>query len=592
MPTPSRYRRKSSPSRAYPRPAPPPQRTLLYTIVGAFVFVTILFLASPSVPIVQDLRLFHHTPTHKPPAQSNSTSGDAKWYSDWKWLYPFSATVTKEEDRSVLPPLATRPPIYTFYDADAEKEEKTKDAENKLLLLWRRAWWAQGFKPVILGRSEAMNNPLYEGFQVLKLQPQVEAELVRWLAWGQMGTGILANWLVLPMGPYDDPLLSYLRRGEYARLSRYEGIGGGLYSGEKTAINSAISEALKATNIREAKAFLTVLNADTISEDTKPQAIAFYDANTNAEHYKFITTELADNRASGLHALAQLINSHLHITFLNSFNDGFAVLTPFSDNSHILTQMAWSLADALRACPTSPIPSSCPPNRSDCKPCSPTTLSAVRSPEVYTNSSKVYTIGTIPHPFTLASLLANSKEITTRHIRRETDRDPWLFAITHDALGEKVSGYSRIITFKEIVAGEWGRARGLWMTEDLPPAHKDLEHHFGFEIAPFNITGRDADALALPKKEKKAMDKILQVQKDLVENAKDILKERRSKDEKTGVREMVEAWNLADTEAWRFVRAFGARERVERNKWEQEERAFAGAEEGHGEGWGKWFDRR
>ena len=572
MTPPSRYRRKSSLSRAYPRPAPPPQRTLLYTLIGAFVFAAILFFASPSVPIVQDLRLFHHTPTHKPPAQSNSTSGDAKWYSDWKWLYPFSATVTNEEDRSVLPPLATRPPIYTFYDADAEKEEKTKTAENKLLLLWRRAWWARGFRPVILGRPEAMNNPLYEGFQVLKLQPQAEADLVRWLAWGQMGTGILANWLVLPMGPYDDPLLSYLRRGEYAKLSGYEGFGGGLYSGEKTAINTAISQALKATDLQEATARFSLLNPDSITMEAKPQAIAFYDANTNAEHYNTITTEIAKDKASGLKSLAQLITSHLHLTFLDNFTDGFTVLTPFSDNSHVLAETASSIADALRACPKSPVPSSCPPNRPDCKPCSSISPPTVRSPEVLTNSSTVYTIGTVPHPFTLASLLANSKEISTRHIRRETDRDRWLLAINRKAPSDKVSGFSLIVSFKETVAGEWGRARGLWLTEDSPPAHKDLEYHFGFELAPFNVTSRNTDTLLLPKKEKKAMDRTLQLQKDLLSNAKVVLKERRGKDEKTGVREMVEAWNLADTEAWRFVRAFGARERVERNKWEQEER--------------------
>lgn len=57
---------------------------------------------------------------------------------------------------------------------------------------------------------------------------------------------------------------------------------------------------------------------------------------------------------------------------------------------------------------------------------------------------------------------------------------------------------------------------------------------------------------------------------------------------------------MADTEAWRFVRAFGARDAIIRKKWELEERGFAGggrdedegAEEG-GEGqqsgWGRWI---
>lgn len=437
-----------------------------------------------------------------------------------------------------------------------------------------------------------MNNPLYESFQVRKLQPQLEAELVRWLAWGQMGTGVLANWLVLPMGPRDDPLLSYLRTGDYPKLTRYEGVGSGLYSGEKNAINAAITAALKAPDLESSKNLIGILEQKTISVDPRPHAIAFYDANANAEYYKIITAELADDKASGLRSLAQLITSHLHLTFLNSFPDGFAVLTPYSDNTHVLTEHALSLADALRACPPSPVPSSCPPNHQDCTPCSNLKPPPVRTPEHFTNSSTAYAIGTIPHPFTLASLLANNKEITTRHIRRDTDRDPWLFAITQKTLGEKVAGYSRIVSFKETVAGEWGMARGLWMTEDPPPGHQDLEYHFGFELASFNVTTPDTDTLPLSKKEKKMVDRTVQLQKELLANAKVVLKEQRGKNEKTGVREMVEAWNLADTEAWRFVRAFGARKKVERTKWEEEERAFAGVEKGREPGWGQWFDRR
>ena len=67
---------------------------------------------------------------------------------------------------------------------------------------------------------------------------------------------------------------------------------------------------------------------------------------------------------------------------------------------------------------------------------------------------------------------------------------------------------------------------------------------------------------------------------------------RRPKALKSNSREMVEAWNLADTEAWRFVRAFAAREKSERKRWEKEERKFAGGDERDGEETWRWFDRR
>ena len=492
----------------------------------------------------------------------------------------------------MLPPLSKRPPIYTFYDDLAEKDEKIKAAENKLLLLWRRAWWAQGFRPVILGRSEAMMNPLYEGIQVHKLQPQMEAEIVRWSAWGQMGTGILANWLAIPMGPHDDLLLSRLRQGEYSKLTQYEGLGTGLYSGEKNAINAAISEALKSPELEKSSSFFDVVKQDTIHVAPKPDTVAFYSAQTNAEHYKSITSTLAENKADGLRDLAQLITSHLHLTFLNTFTDGIVVLTPHSEHTHLLTEYALTLADALRSCPASPMPSSCPPNHPGCMPCSSISLPPVKKPEFYTNSSTTYTIGTIPHPLTLASLLFGKKDVTTRHIRRETERDRWLSTVTEKTLGKDRGGPSRIVNFKEIVASEWGVARGLWMTEDPPTEHKELEYHFGFEIAKFNVTGPRTDTLPLSVKEQKQVDRAYASQNMLIDNSKDTIKQKKAKDEKPGVKEMVEAWNMADTEAWRFVRAFGAREEVERKQWEEEERAFAGGEEGRPEGWGRWFDRR
>ena len=435
-------------------------------------------------------------------------------------------------------------------------------------------------------------NPLYEQIEMHKLQPQMEAEIVRWLAWGQMGTGILANWLALPMGPHNDALLSQFRRGEYSKLTRYEGLGTGLYTGEMNAINAAISEALKSPDLEKSSSFFDVLKHETIHVDPEPDVIAFYSASANVEHYKSITTKLAENKAEGLRDLAQLITSHLHLTFLNTFTDGFAVLTPHAENTHLLTGYALALADALRTCPASPAPPSCPPNDQGCTPCSSISPPPVKKPEWYINSTTTYTIGTIPHPFTLASLLAGKKEITTRHIRRETERDRWLGAVTEKVLGEHLGGPSRIVSFKEIVASDWGVARGLWMTEDPPPEHKDLEYHFGFELARFNVTSPETDNLPLSKKEKKQVDRSYALQKMLLASSKDLLKQRKAKDEKPGVKEMVEAWNMADTEAWKFVRAFGAREKVERSQWEEEERAFAGGEEGRPEGWGRWFDRR
>lgn len=620
-PRPARYRRKSSPSKAYSHRKPESQRALRYAIIAALVFIILLLYGSTKVPVVPDLHQFHHAPSHKPPAQKNSTSAEVRWYSDLKWLKPWSTSVTQEEDRSLLPPLKDRPPIYTFYDTEEKKDEKVRAAENKLLLIWRRAWWAQGFTPVVLGRSEAMNDPHYEKFQEKKLLPQLEADLVRWLAWGQMGPGILANWLLLPMGAHNGPMLSYMRKGDYSKLKRYEGLAGGLYIGEKKAINNAIAEALSSPGIKEAKSLEDSVSKGTIVVESKPSELAFYDANANAEYYKSITAALAENKAKGLYALAELINSHLHLTFLNAFPNGFAVLSPFADTTTVVPRAAHALAKALQSCPSSPMPSSCPPNNQKCSSSSLcvgeySAALPITSPSVFTNDSDTYTIGTIPHPYTLASLKGKTKEITTRHIRRDTSRDPWLNAITQKTMGKDLGGQGRIVSFKSMVASDWAFARSLWMTESPQLGHRDFEYHFGFALPPFLNATFTPFTLPSPSSSSSSTDgkkdssieatddkinhhppsqKELRNQQSLLDLALDVLasprptlsalhlpslpKDREKKKKTIGMREMVEAWNLADTEAWRFVRAFAARERVSRGKWEDAERRFAGGKE-------------
>lgn len=590
---------------AYPQEKPPRRRVVKI----AFLFVCIItlfviFSASPVPAPVQPARnaaqhAVHHAAqrispfrpaAHKPPVQRNSTSGDAKWFSDWKWLKPFSDSVTFDETRSVLPPIKTRPPIYTFYDTGAEKDKATKDAENKLLLIWRRAWWAQGFRPVILGRAEAMMNPLYERFQVRNMENTLEAEFVRWLAWGQMGTGILANWLVLPMGSCDDRLLSYLRHGDYPKLTRYEGLGSGLFSGDKASIEKTLLEALNSPRLKISKTIINAVDSTAFSVDPKPNAVAFYESTTITEHYKSISVALQDGKSAGLTSLAQLITSHLHLTFLNTFPAGLAVLTPYRVDTGILTQSATTLAASLIDCPLSSLPSTCPPNNPECTPCLSEKHLPITTPEFFLNSTTLFTIGTVPHPYTLGALRSHPKTLDIRYIRRHMKRDPWLQAITQETLGKTMGGLSRIVPFKEMVASQWGAARSLWITEETILSRRDVEWHFGFELPAYNSTSTISLMPPAPHSQTSKhspLETDLRQQQSILDKAKEKLRRPTREDI---IRPAIEAWNLADTEAWRFVRAFGAREIVERAKWEEEEKMFAGGEERE-KGWGRWFDR-
>lgn len=601
-------------------------------ILVLFVVTLTLTILSSSSSRVSKFTHFRSSSAHQPPIQPNSTSGDAKWYSDWSWLrQPFSLSVTHDETRSVLPPQRARPPIYAFYDDDdhhhghddddedvgrGARTRTEKEREMKLLMIWRRAWWAQGFRPVVLGRAEAMLNPLYELVATKKaVEKSLETELLRWLAWEQMGTGILSNWLVLPMGPYDDPLLSRLRRGEFPQLTRYDGLGTALFSGEKTSIKNALTQTLKSPLLKTSKALLDVMEPTALHvESTSADVLAFYGPQTLSEHYQKILDILADNKPAGLNALARLITSHLQLTFLNTFSTGISILNPYDESTALLAQTATHVATSLARCPSSPLPDSCPPNHPKCTPCAshhpPFPITAQSH---FINTSSLYTIGTIPHPYTLAALIARKKDLSVRHIRRDTDRDPWLFAATQLTLGKRLGGPSRIVSFKESVASEWGAAHSFWLTESSRLSQRDLEWHFGFEFAgphhnssssssSFSSSSSSSSSysssLAAPQSLRAAsggnldprVEKAARKQHDLIQAAQEVVNKGSRKGGPKGIRDVVEAWNLADTEAWRFVRAFGAREAVERKKWEAEERRFAGGKREADGLWARWFD--
>ncbi|GAB1734766.1 hypothetical protein NU195Hw_g191t1 [Hortaea werneckii] len=588
-----------------------------------------------------------HTP---PPEQANSSSGEARWYTDFKWRNPFSSTVTLDEERALLPPPRERPAVYTYVDsATRRKDDVSQRAEGELLHIWRRAWWAQGFKPVVLSRAEAMNNPHYRAVQTLELEPEMETEMMRWLAWGTMGTGILGNWLAVPMAEHEDALLTFLRRGEYPTLTRYEGLENGLFVGGKEEIQKAIKAAIDAPTIKSMKSIIDATPDGTFEIDSKHSGVAFYSASAIRSLYPAISQKLDDQDTvpEGLAMLSPLINSHLHMTWQNTFSSGIAVLKPLPEHTTSIIEPAIDIARNLSQCPETPVPSSCPPNRPRCKPCVSSHM-PITTPPIFRNVSTLFTIATVPHPYTLTSLVHNQDVMDTRFIRRETKRDPWILAATKELLGTGRSSFARLVRVKEAIASETGSHRSLWLTAENPPttnpssssssssssgetpalAEEDLDFHFGFQIPRDPMPdGKSETPVPGPERRppppkpewgdgRELSPEELHHEHWLLSEARRTLS--RSEQGKNGkgiaglgiaavrggvgrkkeevlqakqVRDVVEAWNLADTETWKFVRAFEARRRVERAAWEEEEEGFLGGADGARGRLGRWLDR-
>ncbi len=430
---------------------------------------------------------------HAPPVQANSTNGDSKWYGSLSWLSPYSSSITMDEDRAVLPPLIERPPIYTYYDAGLEKDKEIKSAHNGILLTWRRAWWAKGFRPVVLGPLEAKKSSIYQELETLNVKPELSFEISRWLAWEHMNGGILCCYLTLPMGSFDDPVLSHLRRPNNKKPVRFESLGNGLYVGSKSDITAAIQAAITSHNLKTGQYFHDLTTPDTFQVETPPASIAHYTQEVVQSKYKVVDEELQISKAKGFASLNELMNAHLHDTWQELFSNGIVVLKPIKKYMTAILEPAAHVSALLAQCSDSPMLSSCPPNNPKCKPCVASHPLKTSTFPHFKNTSNTYTIGVVPHPWTTASMESQMSDMSIRYIRRETERNTWLRTITQLNMGNGVSTLPRLVKVKEAVASPHGMGHSVWFTAErqIP---SDLEWHFGFAL-PKNVTMRDNKAI-------------------------------------------------------------------------------------------------
>lgn len=624
----------------------PPRRFQLVFIVVLIVLVTVTVNGPPSRdslptyesvaeavknPHLPDVDALPAVPNpfgpsvHKPPkpaTQPNSTVassyGKLEWLTDFKWRNPFSSSITLDENTALLPPLRERPPIYTYYNARKKQEPAVTEAENKLVLAWRRAWWAQGFRPVVLSRAEAVQHPQYQLFQRMKVDSKVEVDIMRWLAWSNMGGGILVNSLALPMAEYENPMLSFLRRQEYPKLSRVEGLNGGVFFGDQAAVDGAIKklannqllknvtanmDKIAATATKEGGAVVNLLTPSDVAKDTNANGIAYYSTDVISKSYKTVADKLTNTtQAEGLLLLGCLINSHLHLTFQELHPEGLVVVQPLPEHTISLVAPSIDVARNLTQCPSSPMPKSCPPNRPKCVPCSTKNAPKLQLFPEFVNSTKFFTVGTVPHPYTLSSLHYERDNLDASFLRNHAKRDLWISTLTRKSIGAEHSESYRLLQFKELVAST--PAHSLWLTAERT-TQADLDWIFGFEIPQQSSTTKEptspsekSELIIFPRPGHPESIKGVEVpdsiwtekERGRLQKAREAIK---SKDRfMRGIVDAVEQWNLADTEAWKFARAYSARKRVERKKWEEEEKNYAGSErKAAGKGKGRWTDR-
>jgi hypothetical protein len=521
-------------------------------------------------------------PSHQlpqpPPHQKNDKYNGSSWLADGRSLSTsFSSSITLDDERVLLPPLKVRQPIYCYYDANTNKTKDERDAESELLLTWRRAWWAQGFHPVVLSAVEAISNPIYEQVQKMTLTSELREDLMRWLAWDAMDGGILSEFTVLPIVPPQDPLLLFLSTGEYPNLTKWTDLDDAFLIGQKADVHSALQSILQINDMQERTSVTTTLSNTAVAVNNTSKPLAYY--NPKIIESKYAKVIKKDDRADTLRTLNKLINYHLLVAWQNNFPDGIEVLKPHPQHATAMLAGALKLAKSLASCPESPMLSTCPPNLPKCFPCVAAPMAVSTPPRLrFRNSPHVFTIGVVPHPWSFA-LVDNLRESINVTWIVESPRDTWLSTVTQAYLGSGVTSNRRVVRFKELVAGEVATAHFLWLpAEEKVPS--DMEWYFGFTIPEKGMddgkSRSPVPAERLPKDEEP--DKVngpvasaedVAREQTLLDRAKKVVMLNKSSTNGTKMRTSLEAWNMADTEAWRFTRAFNARRFLEREEWEK-----------------------
>ncbi|KAL7932311.1 hypothetical protein V8C35DRAFT_308006 [Trichoderma chlorosporum] len=513
------------------------------------------------------------SPSHRQGTEYNGSS----WLADERWLsIPYSSVVTLDNERALLPPLKARQPIYCYHDRAKKKTKDEKDAENQLLLTWSRAWWSQGFRPAILGAAEATSNPSYEQVRKLTASSELRDDLMRWLAWDTVNGGILSEFTVLPAVPRQDPLLLLLRRGEYANLTKWADLDDAFLVGQKPDVQLAIQSLLQKEDLLGVTSVTAALSNSVTVDETKTP-LAYYSSKIIENKYAQVIKK--GSRAETLRNLDKLINYHLLVAWQNRFPDGIEVVKPHPEHATAMLAGALKLAKSLSACPASPMPSTCPPNLPRCFPCvaSPMTVS---TPSRLRKSSQIFSIGVVPHPWSFA-LVDNLRESINVTWIIDSPRDTWLSAVTVAYLGSGVSSNRRVLRFKELVAGKTDTIDSLWLSaENEVPS--DMDWYFGFTLPEKSMNdGKSRSPVPadrLPKEDEEpdrlngpvASYEDIVRERALLDRAKSIIMLNKSSTNETQMRTSLEAWNMADTEAWRFTKAFNARRFWERKEWQME----------------------
>ncbi|KAJ8096862.1 hypothetical protein POJ06DRAFT_45417 [Lipomyces tetrasporus] len=540
----------------------------------------------------------------KPPSKSSLAPAVTNSYiPSLAWQTPFSFSVSSaDSDVVVLPQLEDRCPVYTFYDRDmAAAAGRNTTVEERLTAVWRQAFWALGFRPTVLDLSHAQRSPLYKSVDGLNLDGESKIDAMRYLAWSSSPTGVLTTNRVVPMTTWPtENTWTFWRSCQFGPLTTYKDIGSGFIIGSQPALNDYVTKTFASAT----RAKIVSAASNLFHVEPKTDFLAQYSPDFVAKNYKNLPED----------KLPDLINAHLHSNFLSRFSDGgISILDPFPESAHAIALPSLATATALATCPPVEFEAYCPSNIPNCYKCSVSMRKDfIKTVQVIPDSPSTFAMITIPHPMMSLALSYSTSGIAADFVRRKSSRDMFVRKVTSEIIKQGAGAPARALQLKRMAAAssELLDARYVSVFESQF-ALKDclVSEYFrwavGFNFGPsvehiwaeesnkqesiWRRSTSDAisfDALAheigmclpaheyieLQKEAERIVDPIaggssrpMSVSTTITAVHDRLL--NTDLDRKLE-RSMIEAWNMADAEVWRFVKALNERAAQEEKVWE------------------------
>lgn len=436
-----------------------------------------------------------------------------------------------------LPPEPVRCPVYTFHDS----ETKNAAEENEVIAVWKKAFWAAGFKPIVLSPEDSQNHILYSVLAEKFGRKRPPEAYLRWLAWASAGNGLFADWTVIPfIRQARNPTLPWLRQCSFDSLYRFGSLGTSLLAGSQPDIDTMLTDMI-ATNQTDVND-INSLAEETLTLRPTPSDVVNYSPSLLEEKYQNISTS----------QLADLINAHLHQSLLLSYPKGIAVVDPVPDVTHILSFPALRLARRLARCPKSPLQDTHSPLHAKAPPCD-SIKHEIKLQKSVTNSTSQLNFVTIPHPMTYLWLSQQHSSVDA-NIVRDSKRNPWLGCATAELTPAGVSARKRGSVLKEAIIDRNGHTiANIW---EESWNENDVSWILGFTLPPLSFEDDDLEA----EGNHKYVNNVT-----LLSEAKKAVQSWEAKFMRE--RLYIEAWSMGDTGIWRFVKDWSARNSMARIAW-------------------------